>query len=68
MQTGVGFAVLQLSNQRIHPHTDLLLHDLGPGLADGGLEFDANDSEWHTMLFYGELASSQNKQNALLFT
>jgi CxxC motif-containing protein (DUF1111 family) len=41
MQTGVGFAVPQLSNQRIHPYTDLLLHDLGHGLADGGPEFDA---------------------------
>ena len=38
---GVGFAVPQLSNQRIHPYTDLLLHDLGHGLADGGPEFDA---------------------------
>lgn len=50
MQTGVGFAVPQLSNQRIHPYTDLLLHDLGHGLADGGPEFDANGREWHTML------------------
>ncbi len=27
--------VSQLSGQEIHPYTDLLLHDMGPGLADG---------------------------------
>src|SRR6202012_998333 len=33
--TDVDVTLPQASNQTIHPYTDLLLHDLGPGLADG---------------------------------
>ncbi len=32
----------------IHPYTDLLLHDLGPGLADGIPEAGAGGSDWRT--------------------
>lgn len=32
----------------IRPYTDLLLHDLGPGLADGTTEADAGPSDWRT--------------------
>jgi len=32
----------------IHPFSDLLLHDMGRGLADGRVEFDANGSEFRT--------------------
>jgi len=53
VQTGIDFAVPQLSNQRIHPYTDLLLHDMGPGLADGRPDFDASGSEWRTMPLWG---------------
>ena len=31
-----------LSEQTIHPYTDMLLHDMGEGLADGRPEFLAN--------------------------
>ena len=34
IQTGVDVTLPQISNQRIHPYTDLLLHDMGDGLAD----------------------------------
>ncbi|NDC42815.1 MAG: thiol oxidoreductase, partial [Chitinophagia bacterium] len=34
MYTGVNFNLPALSNQRIHPYTDMLVHDMGPGLAD----------------------------------
>lgn len=42
-----------LSNQKIHPFTDLLLHDMGDGLADNRPEFDASGSEWRTPPLWG---------------
>lgn len=42
-----------LSKQTIHPFTDLLLHDMGPGLADGRADFDASGSEWRTPPLWG---------------
>ena len=42
-----------LSGQRIHPYTDLLLHDLGDGLADGRPDFEANGHEWRTPPLWG---------------
>jgi CxxC motif-containing protein (DUF1111 family) len=38
----------ELRNQIIHPYTDLLLHDMGPGLADNMGEDNASGSEWRT--------------------
>jgi len=38
----------ELRNQTIRPFTDLLLHDLGPGLADNMGEGVAAGSEWRT--------------------
>jgi CxxC motif-containing protein (DUF1111 family) len=34
-------AISLLNNQTIHPYTDLLLHDMGEGLADNRPDFDA---------------------------
>ena len=42
-----------LTNQPIHPYTDLLLHDMGEGLADGRSEFDADGHEWRTPPLWG---------------
>ena len=42
-----------LSNQAIHPFTDLLLHDMGPGLADGRPDHLASGSEWRTPPLWG---------------
>jgi CxxC motif-containing protein (DUF1111 family) len=42
-----------LSQQTIHPFSDLLLHDMGPGLADGRADFDASGSEWRTAPLWG---------------
>lgn len=42
-----------LSHQTIHPYTDLLLHDMGPGLADNFPEGIANGSEWRTPPLWG---------------
>jgi len=38
----------ELRTQRIHPYTDLLLHDMGPGLASNLVEGDAEGAEWRT--------------------
>ena len=38
----------ELRDQTIHPYTDLLLHDLGPGLASSLIEGDAEGREWRT--------------------
>lgn len=41
------------SNQLIWPYTDLLLHDMGEGLADHRPEFRANGREWRTPPLWG---------------
>ena len=38
----------ELRNQTIHPYTDLLLHDMGPGLASTLIEGNAEPQEWRT--------------------
>lgn len=43
----------QLSGQTIHPYTDLLLHDMGEGLADHRPVFSASGSEWRTPPLWG---------------
>ncbi|MEM6999156.1 MAG: di-heme oxidoredictase family protein [Pseudomonadota bacterium] len=37
----------------IWPYTDLLLHDMGPALADGRVEGDASGTEWRTPPLWG---------------
>lgn len=41
------------SFQLIWPYTDLLLHDMGPGLADNRPEGRANGQEWRTAPLWG---------------
>ncbi len=41
------------SFQLIWPHTDMLLHDMGEGLADGRPEAEANVQEWRTAPLWG---------------
>lgn len=53
MRTGVNYTMPFLSNQRIQPFTDLLLHDMGPDLADGFTDNYATGSEWRTMPLWG---------------
>jgi CxxC motif-containing protein (DUF1111 family) len=43
----------EVSNQVFHPFTDLLLHDMGEGLADHRPEFEASGSEWRTPPLWG---------------
>ncbi len=42
-----------LSNQIIHPYSDLLLHDMGEGLADNRSDGKANGKEWRTTPLWG---------------
>ena len=37
-----------VANQTIHPYTDMLLHDMGTGLADRRPDFQATGTEWRT--------------------
>ncbi|WP_051234106.1 di-heme oxidoredictase family protein [Halomonas halocynthiae] len=43
----------ELANQTIWPYSDLLLHDMGEGLADGRAEYQANGNEWRTPPLWG---------------
>jgi len=53
LHTGIHPTVSELSHQTIFPFTDLLLHDMGEGLADGRPEFSANGFEWRTPPLWG---------------
>ena len=43
----------ELANQPIRPYSDLLLHDMGDGLADHRAEFLADGREWRTPPLWG---------------
>jgi CxxC motif-containing protein (DUF1111 family) len=47
------FSSAKLAGQRIWPYTDLLLHDMGEGLADGRPDFEANGRQWKTPPLWG---------------
>ncbi len=53
IQTGVDVTLPQVSNQYIHPYTDLLLHDMGDDLADNRPDFLATGKEWRTPPLWG---------------
>jgi CxxC motif-containing protein (DUF1111 family) len=52
-KTAVNVAFKSISNQTIYPYTDLLLHDMGGGLADNRTEYLADGSEWRTPPLWG---------------
>ncbi|GIX42482.1 MAG: thiol oxidoreductase [Leptospiraceae bacterium] len=43
----------EVSNQKIYPYTDLLLHDMGDDLKDDRKQFQANGKEWRTPPLWG---------------
>ena len=56
-----------LAGQKIWPYTDLLLHDMGPGLADNRPEARASGQEWRTPPLWGlGLTQEVNKHMQLL--
>lgn len=58
--------IASLSNKTFHPYTDLLLHDMGPGLDDGYTEGSAKTAEWRTPPLWG-LGVSPNSQGGKYF-
>lgn len=52
-RTRTDVAFPEISNQTIFPYTDLLLHDMGTGLADNRPDFDATGLEWRTPPLWG---------------
>jgi CxxC motif-containing protein (DUF1111 family) len=67
LQTGALRGVPEVTHQRIHPYTDLLVHDMGPGLADGRPDFQASGSEWRTPPLWGiGLVEMVNKHSNFL--
>jgi CxxC motif-containing protein (DUF1111 family) len=53
MALGFFTPVAGLSSAPIHPYTDLLLHDMGEGLADGRDDFNAGPRDWRTPPLWG---------------
>ena len=51
--TAANAAEPELANQVIRPYTDLLLHDMGEGLADNRSEFKASGRDWRTPPLWG---------------
>jgi CxxC motif-containing protein (DUF1111 family) len=45
--------IAAVANQRIHPYTDLLLHDMGDRLTDARPDFLAEGVEWRTPPLWG---------------
>ncbi|HJS54437.1 MAG TPA: di-heme oxidoredictase family protein, partial [Chitinophagaceae bacterium] len=65
LQTGPS-SIAALSNKTFFPYTDLLLHDMGPGLNDGYTEGTALPAEWRTPALWG-LGLSKNSQGGQYF-
>lgn len=53
LNTGVAGEIAALQQQKIWPYTDLLLHDMGPDLADNRPDFLATGTEWRTPPLWG---------------
>jgi CxxC motif-containing protein (DUF1111 family) len=67
MKTGVNVAFPEVSNQVIFPYSDMLLHDMGPGLADNRPDYDATGQEWRTTPLWGlGLTQTVNGHNYFL--
>ena len=58
--------IAALSDKTFYPYTDLLLHDMGPGLDDGVTEGSAETYEWRTPPLWG-LGLSPNSQGGSYF-
>ena len=53
MTTSDYHPLTELRSQTIYPYTDLLLHDMGPGLADNLGQGIATGAEWRTAALWG---------------
>ncbi len=67
LETGAYPSLPRLANQIIFPYTDLLLHDMGEGLADERPDFEATGREWRTPPLWGiGLVETVNKHTNFL--
>ena len=66
MKTGEYPALPRLAHQVIRPYADLLLHDMGEGLADGRPDFLAGPRDWRTPPLWGIGLSKKVNGNASL--
>jgi CxxC motif-containing protein (DUF1111 family) len=53
LRTGRDASLPELREQTFHPFTDLLLHDMGEGLADHRPDGEASGREWRTPPLWG---------------
>jgi len=53
VQTAANSPISVLAGQVIRPYTDLLLHDMGEGLADNRPDAEATGTEWRTAPLWG---------------
>ena len=66
-KTATDVVFPELSNQTIYPYTDLLLHDMGDGLADNRPDNRASGTEWRTSPLWGiGLTGTVNGHNNFL--
>lgn len=65
LKTGYS-PIAGLSYKTFYPYTDLLMHDMGPGLDDGYTEGTAKTYEWRTPALWG-LGLSKNSQGGQYF-
>jgi CxxC motif-containing protein (DUF1111 family) len=67
LKTGAQAAIPEMQNQVIRPYTDLLLHDMGEGLADNRPDYAASGRDWRTAPLWGlGLSATVNGQANLL--
>jgi CxxC motif-containing protein (DUF1111 family) len=67
LNTGGQHRLAELRNQTIRPYTDMLLHDMGPELADNHPQGVATQQEWRTAPLWGlGLLSSINPNTRYL--
>ena len=67
LQTSKTAHIPQVANRKIKPYTDLLLHDMGPELADGRPDYKAGGADWRTAPLWGIGLSKQvNASTSLL--
>ncbi len=59
LRTGEFPALPQLSRRSFRPYTDMLIHDMGTGLADGRPDFKATGRDWRTAPLWGIGLSKQ---------
>lgn len=67
LETGVHPRFPRLSGRTIAPYTDLLVHDMGAGLADGRPDYAAGGRDWRTPPLWGiGLVESINEHSHFL--